>query len=189
VSQPELLKKTVQALDSVGIDYMVTGSIVSSLQGAPRSTHDIDVVVDLHTNQVGPLISKFPAPEYYMSETAIAEAMKFGRMFNLLEVSTGQKVDFWVFKDEPFNQSRFTRRLWTKYADVPIRVSSPEDTILSKLVWDQLSGGTEKQFTDALRVYEVQRNKLDMAYLQDWAVRLEVQPSWERLQSAAMPEE
>ena len=45
MSQPELLKRVVQALDAAGIDYMVTGSIVSSLQGEPRATHDIDIVI------------------------------------------------------------------------------------------------------------------------------------------------
>jgi len=39
--------------------------------------------------------------------------------------------------------------------DTEIWVSSPEDTILAKLRWANLSGGSEKQFIDALRVYEV----------------------------------
>jgi tRNA/tmRNA/rRNA uracil-C5-methylase (TrmA/RlmC/RlmD family) len=38
MSQQKLLKKVVQALDQAGIPYMLTGSIVSSLQGEPRST-------------------------------------------------------------------------------------------------------------------------------------------------------
>ena len=48
MSQQELLTKVVQALDAAGIEYMVTGSVVSSLQGEPRATHDIDLVVDLN---------------------------------------------------------------------------------------------------------------------------------------------
>ena len=47
--QQELLIKVVQALQNADIDHMVTGSIVSSLQGEPRSTHDIDVVVSART--------------------------------------------------------------------------------------------------------------------------------------------
>jgi hypothetical protein len=39
MSQQELLKKAIQALDQAGIQYMITGSVVSSLQGEPRSTH------------------------------------------------------------------------------------------------------------------------------------------------------
>lgn len=45
MSQQELLRKVIQTLDEAGIQYMVTGSVASSLQGEPRSTHDIDLVV------------------------------------------------------------------------------------------------------------------------------------------------
>ena len=46
--QPELLiKRVIQVLEDAGIEYMVTGSVASSLQGEPRSTHDIDLVVAL----------------------------------------------------------------------------------------------------------------------------------------------
>lgn len=45
MSQQELLKRVLQALEDVRIEYMVTGSVASSLQGEPRSTHDIDLVV------------------------------------------------------------------------------------------------------------------------------------------------
>lgn len=60
MSQPELLKKVVKLLDSEGIEYMVTGSVVSSLQGEPRSTHDIDLLVSLDVTAVELLTNAFP---------------------------------------------------------------------------------------------------------------------------------
>ena len=45
MSQQELLKKIIQALETSRIEYMITGSVASSLHGEPRSTYDIDVVV------------------------------------------------------------------------------------------------------------------------------------------------
>ena len=35
MSQQELLRKVVQALDDAGVEYMLTGSVASSLQGEP----------------------------------------------------------------------------------------------------------------------------------------------------------
>ena len=66
-----------------------------------------------------------------------------------------------------------------------IQVSSPEDTILAKLRWAQLSGGSEKQFADALGVYEVQYAKLNLDYLTNWAETLNVESVLKRLQDAA----
>jgi hypothetical protein len=62
-----------------------------------------------------------------------------------------------------------------------MQVSSPEDTILAKLRWAKLSGGSEKQFTDALRVYEVQSGKLNIDYMEHWAKKLDVESLWKRL--------
>jgi hypothetical protein len=50
-----------------------------------------------------------------------------------------------------------------------------------------LSGGSEKQFTDALRVYEVQHGTLDLAYLNEWSARIGVDSLWRRLCDEATP--
>lgn len=68
-----------------------------------------------------------------------------------------------------------------------LHVSAPEDTILVKLRWASLSGGSEKQFTDALRVYQVQGATLDLGYLNHWASRLGVVDLWQRVRSEAEP--
>lgn len=185
MSQFELLKTVVQVLDEQGIPYMITGSVASSLQGEPRSTHDIDIVVALQNSAIGPLARAFPSPDYYLDEHSIAEAIEHRSMFNLIDVREGDKVDFWLLTDEPFDQSRFARRLSEPVLGVTLVVSSPEDTILAKLRWAKLSGGSEKQFRDALRVYEVQHPTLDLAYLQQWARQLSVSPLWDRLRQEA----
>ena len=181
MSQQELLKKVTQVLDKAGIEYMITGSVVSSLQGEPRSTHDIDIVVAIQESAVKRLIKAFPSPDFYLDENSILEAIKRQGMFNLIDVSTGDKVDFWILTEEPFDQSRFSRRIIEDFVGLKLLVSSPEDTILAKLRWAKLSGGSEKQFTDALRVYEVQYGKLDNDYLEQWARRLSIESSWKRL--------
>ncbi|MBT9162957.1 MAG: hypothetical protein DDT27_01522 [Dehalococcoidia bacterium] len=68
---------------------------------------------------------------------------------------------------------------------VEMQVSTPEDTILAKLRWAKLSGGSEKQFTDALRVYEVQYGQLDIDYLKHWVKTLDIESLWKRLTNEA----
>jgi hypothetical protein len=185
MSQPELLKKAVLALTSAGIDYMVTGSLASSFQGEPRASHDIDLVVALSPEAVPSLLSAFPPPEYYLTTEAALDALRRQSMFNLLAVTTGEKVDFWVLTDSPFDQSRFTRKRVEEFLGMRLFVSAPEDTILMKLKWASLAGGSEKQLTDALRVYEVQQGHLEMDYLHQWARQLGVEELWQQLQAKA----
>lgn len=181
MSQPALLKKIIQVLEQTGIKYMITGSIVSSLQGEPRSTHDIDMVIAIQEPEVKGLIEAFSLPGFYIDENSILEAINRQSMFNLIDVNTGDKVDFWILTDEPFDRSRFSRRISEEFMGLKLLVSSPEDTILAKLRWAKLSGGSEKQFTDALRVYEVQYERLDIDYLEQWVKKLNVEALWKRL--------
>jgi hypothetical protein len=187
MSQPELLAKVIQTLAEVGVEYMVTGSLASSLQGEPRLSHDIDLVVALNEEHAAALLRAFPPPEYYLSETAMMSAIAKRQMFNLLEVAGGNKVDFWLLTDEPFDRARFSRRQWYEVRRRRVRVSSPEDTILAKLRWAKMCGGSEKQFADATHVYEFQRSVLNLAYINEWVERLGLQELWTRLQSEAAP--
>jgi hypothetical protein len=92
-----------------------------------------------------------------------------------------------MLTDEPFDQSRFARKREEVVLGMKLKVSVPEDTILAKLRWAKLAGGSEKQFTDALRVYELQHAKLDFPYLEYWTVQLGVESLWQDLKTAAEP--
>ena len=185
MSQQELLKKVIQTLDQAGIQYMITGSLASSLQGEPRSTHDIDMVIAIEESKVHQLMEAFPPPNFYLDEDSILDAINRQSMFNLIDVNVGDKVDFWILTEEPFDQSRFSRKISEEFTGLKMQVSTPEDTILAKLRWAKLSGGSEKQFTDALRVYEVQYGELNIDYLKHWVKKLDVESLWKRLVNEA----
>ncbi len=68
-----------------------------------------------------------------------------------------------------------------------MKISTPENTILMKLRWAKLSGGSEKQFTDALRVYEIQYQNLDLNNIEAWSQTLLMKELWEKLKQEALP--
>jgi len=47
MSAEEVVYAVIDALESLGVPYMVVGSFSSNLWGIPRSTHDADFVVEL----------------------------------------------------------------------------------------------------------------------------------------------
>ncbi len=89
MSQQQLLSRVITEMRHLQVPCMLTESLVSSLQGEPRSTHDIDLVVDLHADRIDELLQ-----EFYLSRSAVEEAVRLRRMFNLLELQSGDKVDF-----------------------------------------------------------------------------------------------
>lgn len=190
MSQPDLLKLVITRLDEAGIEYMLTGSVVSSLQGEPRATHDIDFVIAIRSTPADAahtLKAAFPDPEFHLDEDAVRAAIAERGMFNLVHMREGDKVDFWLLTTEAFDQARFARRAVEEFQGVRLVISRAEDTILMKLRWAAMSGGSEKQFVDALRVYEVQHGQLDQSYLDTWAARLGVTALLARLRAEAQP--
>ena len=188
--QSELLKRVVARLEQAGIEHMLTGSVVSSLQGEPRATHDIDIVIAVRGTSeslASALKAAFPDPDYFLDEEAARIAIAMRSMFNILDTQEGDKVDMWLLSDDDFDRSRFSRKVTEPFEGTSLIVSRPEDTILAKLKWCAMSGHSEKQFTDALRVYEVQHGQLDQGYLDEWAVKLGVEALLARLRAQAEP--
>jgi len=165
------------ALDAAGIPFMVTGSLVSSAQGAPRATHDVDLGVDTALDRAQRLVaalSAIPGAEVYLDPEGALRSLASGEMFNLLDFRTFDQVDFGPLTEDPWDQERFARRKRRSILGIELPLPRPEDTILSKLRWSRLAGGSERQITDALRVYEVQYGHLDFSYLERWATHLGV---------------
>lgn len=172
MSQQDLLKRVVTTLDAVGIGYMLSGSLASSLQGEPRATHDIDLVVDIRPPDVARVVEALGGPETHLDGQAVAEAVRRHSVFNLLDTGSGDKIDFWLLKDEPYDRMRFDRRIEVEALGLRLKVSTPEDTVLMKLCWSAQAGGNEKQLSDVVGVMELQGDALDGAYMDEWAAVL-----------------
>jgi hypothetical protein len=165
----DVLRRVLKELTDAGIDYMVVGSFASSLYGERRDTHDVDVVVALPAEAVGPLAEKL-GPEYYFDTTAALEALERGDMFNIISYETGDKVDFWILADDEFRHTQFSRRRIVNAWGIQACVEAPEDTILSKLVWNRISP-SERQMNDIRGILKIQGGSLDFDYLRKWAIR------------------
>lgn len=171
----ELLGHISVALDAIGASHFATGSIASMMYGEPRFTTDIDVVVRLTEVQVGAVVTRFPAPDWYISEDAARHAARCGGMFNIIHVPSGLKADLIIPSASPFDNGRFerTRELIVEDGRVE-RFASPEDVILKKLEFFRL-GGSAKHMRDIdSMVRTLGAESLDWAYLLQWAETLGV---------------
>lgn len=180
VSQAELLHAAVALLDAADIPFMVVGSYASTFHGEPRMTRDIDLVVEPSEQGIRLLVDLVDRDRFYIGD-AIG-AFHDRSMFNLIEPSTGWKVDFMVRKDRPFSVAEFARRFPARVAGVDVYIASAEDTMLAKLEWGKASG-SDRQFDDALAIAITQR--LDRAYLAKWANELGVADQLESVLSTA----
>lgn len=187
MSQQEFLTRLVRWLEAGRIEYYLAGSLASGIHGEPRATHDIDLVVSLPPESVKELSSAFPSPPYYLDEKTALEAIRSGQSFNLIDSDTGIKADFWIPGKTPYERSAMTRRVRVESPYGSLWVASPEDTILSKLRWTRMLGGSEQQMRDVRRVYEVSFASLDQAYLDKWAADLGIADLLVKVRAEARP--
>lgn len=170
----EFLKRLATRLSEAKIAYMVAGSFASTYHGIPRSTRDIDLVVDLDEPSLRRLIAAFPEEEYYLSADAARDALVSRSQFNIIDLATGWKADLIVRKDRLFSRIELERREKARVLGVEIFVATAEDAILSKLEWAKM-GASERQLEDARGIIAVKGDALDRAYLAKWAVDLGVE--------------
>lgn len=174
MSLRDAFKNLRDALEASGIPYMVTGSIASSVHGVPRATNDIDVVIDPTRDQLIALMEKFSEPDYDADRDDALEAFRRRSVFSVIDRRGIWKIDFILRKNRPFSKREFDRRNQIEIFDISVYAATPEDVLLAKLEWAKL-GESERQIRDAAGIIEIQREKLDVEYVERWAAALDTE--------------
>jgi len=175
-------RRVVEALEKISARYVVVGSTAASAWGVARSTRDIDVVAVITRETVDTFLRALGNNEIYVPVDEAKAATIKGGSFNVLHTTTGGKVDVFVCQtSDAFESSRLDRRVKLKVLGIDTWVSTPEDVVLSKLLW-RVQTRSEVQWRDCVEVAATQ--KLDVKYLRIWATELGLSADLEELLEA-----
>ena len=165
----DVLKTVTQRLNKMNIAYMVSGSIASSYYTVPRMTRDIDVVIELGQGEVDKFVSLFEGDFYTDKEMIKKEVLQQG-MFNLIHNQYVIKIDFIVKRPSTYQEAAFSHRKEVLIDSNPMWFISPEDLVVSKLIWAKKSF-SEMQLKDVRNLIETVDN-LDLKYIDNWVSQL-----------------
>lgn len=175
--------QVIAVLERQGIPYCVGGSLASSYHGIPRATIDGDLVIAPMLRHCRPLADALVGA-FVVELEAIVSAVHHESSFNAIHRTLYCKVDVFVAKAAGWSPNQLARRQLGALGVNPedqVFVASPEDTILAKLDWYRLGGGvSDRQWGDVTGVLKVQGERLDFAYLRQWAAELGVDNLLER---------
>jgi hypothetical protein len=174
-----LLRETVELLDSIGIPYMVVGSFASTAHGEPRSTQDLDLVIDPTPTQLDKLVAGFDMERFYLDEDVARDALRRRSMFNIIEIATAWKLDLMIRKARAFSIEELNRRQRMSILGIEVAAATPEDTIIAKLEWAK-QGASDRQLDDVAGIIRVRGAQLDVAYIERWLTELDLGDQWER---------
>lgn len=181
MTEQELLVDCLRRLNRAEVTYYLTGSMASNYWGIPRTTHDLDFVIQLPPSATGKIIAAF-SPDYFIDEASVRAAYQPPYQFNALDTRSALKVDFWLPQPAPFDREMLTRRVHVLLFGEPAWITTAEDSIIHKLLWNKMTP-SDRQLGDAAGVVAVQHDKLNLTYMRKWADFLGVSPELNRLLS------
>jgi Nucleotidyl transferase of unknown function (DUF2204) len=163
-----------RVLDAVGIRYVIGGSVASSFYGEPRSTLDLDIMIDADAKAVRALAEALE-DEFYVDADAAVDAVKHVSTFNAIHIASAMKVDFFIAENLDEVRGQLDRRRSLAIGDAVLWFYAPEDIIVRKLVWFRMGGEvSERQWNDVTGMLRALRGRLDEAHLTRSAAELGV---------------
>ncbi|NJM37958.1 MAG: hypothetical protein HC845_08955 [Akkermansiaceae bacterium] len=181
----ELAISVIQACEAEKIPHMITGAFAYNAYGIPRSTKDVDFVIDVTGNSVNRVINRLE-PTVEFGNQVQFDTLTWGRR-HIGKPREGLVVHVELFElfDDPFVKEQFRRRIYRASDQLHLQTWLPtaEDIVIQKIRWAR-----SKDLDDARDVLAVQGlENLDMSYIEKWC---EIHKTTNRLNSiiSSLPE-
>lgn len=146
--------------------------MASNFWGIPRTTHDLDFVIQLPPSAISTIVDAFSG-DFFLDEAAVRAAYNAPYQFNAIDKRSTFKVDFWLPRPTTFERETFARRRRETIFSEPVWIATAEDVLLHKLYRNQITP-SDRQLGDAAGIAVVQKGILDLAYLRNWATEIGV---------------
>lgn len=173
----ETLRDFVEKANSLGLEYMITGSYAMSAYGEIRMTRDIDIVIQLSEDKLANFVEAFEG-EYYISIDSVLRAIRARSMFNIINQAHGGKIDCIVQKDTAFARESFSRRFKVSVTGIEFWATTKEDLILAKLMWAK-DTRSEMQIRDIANLTE---SEYDSDYVAKWVAGMDLGDIWAEIE-------
>jgi hypothetical protein len=176
----------LERLNDSGIEYMATGSVASIIYGEPRVTHDIDIVLGLHVDNIEKLISIFGAEEFYCPPMEVIKteiSRKTGGHFNIIHHGTGFKADIYPSGDDRLHIWAMAKRRKVKIENCDVWLAPPEYVIMRKLEYFK-EGGSSKHLSDIKKMLDISGKTINNAELEQKISEYHLREQWEKVRNA-----
>lgn len=172
--------RIIEALNSLDIPNMLVGSYSRNYYAIPRSTKDVDIVIELSSQSLLTELARRIGPEFVMDEQITFETIT-GNVRHIVRCPGSPVViELFILSDDEFQRHRFARRREVRIPELGTKVVLPaaEDVVVQKLRW-----GRAKDLDDAVDVLAVQGEKIDHAYIEDWCRRLNILDRYQKVRA------
>ena len=176
----------IQALETASIEYMIGGAVAAWAWGEPRSTLDLDLVVNIPLEGIGRLSNELKKRDMLVNEKIILDNILENRAdlpINAIHMHSGYKADLYPVRDgDELRIAAFGRRQKVDLGGYlgEVYLHTPEDLIIYKLWYYSLSWQT-KHIHDITSVVMTLGDCLDFGYIDKWVTEKGLHNIWREL--------
>ena len=181
------IREVLNALEVARVPYLVGGAVALWAWGEPRTTGDLDLVIELPIEAIGDLSRELEQRHMLVPVDIMLDLLLEDRAdlpINAIHMVSGYKAEMFLLKPgDTLRQSGLQRRRLVDLGSSlgKVYVHSPEDLILNKLRYFRISRQS-KHVRDIVSIIFYQRDALDMAYLERWIDALNLHAEWLEIQ-------
>ena len=125
------LQEIEELLEAAEIPYMVVGSFASTVHGEPRTTQDLDIVIDPTPAALEHFLGHIDTDAYYVDPDTARDALRRRAMFNIIDMRSAWKVDFVMRKERSFSREELARRAEQEILGVVVPTASASSSVRS----------------------------------------------------------
>ncbi len=155
----EIVSLVSRFLNKEKIEYVIVGGLVAIFYGVPRTTMDIDIIIQIPEDRIKGFVEFLKKNDFFANEDDMKTAFKEKSHCTIEDKKSLIRLDVKGIYTE-FDKGTLKRKGSFNYKDTKMYLASPEDTIASKLLF-----GSEQDIKDVEGIYVRQKGRLDSQYL------------------------
>jgi hypothetical protein len=181
------VRLVLDAFNAADVTYLVGGAVALWAWGEPRTTADLDLVIDLPIDAMAVLSSELEQRAMLVPVDIMLDLLIEDRAdlpINAIHMTSGYKAEMFLLKPgDALREAGLRRRRLVDLGPAlgEVYVHSPEDLILNKLRFYRISQQT-KHVRDIASIVLNQAEALDMAYIESWVQTLNLSDEWQEIQ-------
>ncbi len=152
--------------------YVVVGGIAVMYHGVPRTTVDIDFILDLSEQEIEQFGLFMQSENFEVSLEGIVDTLKEGTHITVFVGDGLLRLDLQGVITE-FDRLTLERSIQVEHLGTTLRLGSVEDTLINKILFQG-----EQDLRDALGILVRNKEHLNFEYIEQMCSKLDILEEW-----------
>src|SRR6266540_6422063 len=158
-----VVKATERSLRAARVEHVFVGALAVSAFGVPRTTTDVDVIVEYGEEDAPRMAESFRRQSFKVRMKDLRDARAEGAHCTVHDTLSAFHVDI-APAARPQTKDAIRHFVRVRWRGSMLPIAGPEHTIVMKLVY-----GSEQDIEDAMRIYQRNRPHLDLERMREFA--------------------